>query len=239
MTEALYLTDAYLKEFDATVSRVDGDANAVILDRTAFYPGGGGQQPDAGELIIEGQTYKVTGAKKSGGDILHILEGGSLPVVGASVIGKLDWDRRYKAMRTHTAMHILCGTIWRDFQVSVTGGNMEWLTARMDFEFGDLTRETIAEIEAKINAEVANARDVKARILPRAEAFEIPDLIRTKINLLPEGIQEVRVVEIVGLDLQADGGTHVQNTAEVGTIHITDYQSKGKANKRLYIAIDA
>jgi misacylated tRNA(Ala) deacylase len=154
------------------------------------------------------------------------------------VTGELDWERRYKAMRTHTAMHILCGVIWRDYQVSVTGGNMALLSARMDFEFDELSRETIDQINEKINAEVANGRKVTARILPREEAFQIPDLIRTKINLLPEAIREVRVVEIEGLDLQADGGTHVKNTSEVGTIRITGYKSKGSANKRLYVELD-
>jgi len=189
-------------------------------------------------LLIDGQSYAVKRAKKQGGDIVHILEGESLPAVGLTVTGKIDWERRYKAMRTHTAMHILCGCIWRDYQVSVTGGNMELLEGRMDFEFSELDRDTIATIEATINQEVSNSHDVEVRSLPREEAFQIPDLIRTKINLLPEGIQEVRIVEIVGLDLQADGGTHVHNTSEVGHIRITDYKSKGSANKRLYIEID-
>ena len=238
MTDALYTTDAYLNEFTATVTVVTVDEKSIVLNQTAFYPGGGGQLPDTGELILNGQVYAVKRAKKQGGDIAHYIDGDLLPEVGVQVTGKLDWDRRYKAMRTHTAMHILCGCIWRDFQVSVTGGNMELLEGRMDFEFSELDRDTIAKIEETINQEVANARDVQARSLPREEAFQIPDLIRTKINLLPEGIQEVRVVEIMGLDLQADGGTHVNNTSEVGTIHITDYKSKGSANKRLYIKID-
>ena len=238
MTEALYTTDSYLKEFTASITAVNSDDKSVTLDRTAFYPGGGGQLPDAGELIVDGNTYTVKRAKKQGNDILHFVEGDSLPDVGLTVTGKIDWERRYKAMRTHTAMHILCGSIWRDYQVSVTGGNMELLEGRMDFEFSELDRDTIAKIEEAINQEVSNSRDVEVRILPRKEAFQIPDLIRTKINLLPEGIQEVRVVEILGLDLQADGGTHVNNTSEVGQIHITDYKSKGSANKRLYIKID-
>jgi misacylated tRNA(Ala) deacylase len=238
MTEALYTTDSYLKEFTAIITAVNPDDNSVTLDRTAFYPGGGGQLPDQGQLLIDGQSYAVKRAKKQGGDIVHILEGESLPAVGLTVTGKIDWERRYKAMRTHTAMHILCGCIWRDYQVSVTGGNMELLEGRMDFEFSELDRDTIATIEATINQEVSNSHDVEVRSLPREEAFQIPDLIRTKINLLPEGIQEVRIVEIVGLDLQADGGTHVHNTSEVGHIRITDYKSKGSANKRLYIEID-
>lgn len=237
-THALYLTDAYLRDFTATVIAIDRHDRSLILDRTAFYPGGGGQQADNGELVVNDVTFSVTRAKKSGDKIIHILTSDDLPSVGDIVTGKVNWDRRYKAMRTHTAMHILCGVIWRDYQVSVTGGNMDLLSARMDFEFEDLSRETIDDIEAKINAEVVNARDVQVQILPRAQAFQIPDLIRTKINLLPESIQEVRVVEIVGLDLQADGGTHVGNTSEVGTIRITGYKSKGSANKRLYVELD-
>lgn len=237
MTEALYQLDAYLREFDATVIALDSESGAVILDKTAFYPGGGGQQPDAGELVAGGVHYKVTHAKKSGDDILHFIEGDTRPEIGTSVHCILDWERRYAAMRTHTAMHILCGTIWKKFGVSVTGGNMELLKGRMDFEFGELTRDTIAEVETDINGEIAASRPIRAAILPRDEAFQIPDLIRTKINLLPPQIQEVRTIEIVGLDLQADGGTHVNNTSEVGHIRITDYQSKGKANKRLYIEI--
>jgi misacylated tRNA(Ala) deacylase len=237
MTELLYTTDAYLKEFQATVTAVDAEARIVILDRTAFYPGGGGQLPDAGELVADGQVYSVSKAKKEGAEVLHFVEGGALPSVGDQVTGRLDWDRRYAAMRTHTAMHILCGVVWRDYKVSVTGGNMELLAGRMDFEFDQLTQDTIAEIEGKINAEVAADRPTKVNILPREEAFQIPDLIRTKINLLPEGITEVRTVEIEGLDLQADGGTHVSRTSEVGAIKIVKYQSKGGANKRLYIEI--
>src|SRR3990172_3149886 len=174
MTEPLYHTDAYLKEFDAVVTAVEG--NAVALDRTGFYPGGGGQPNDL-------------------------------------------------------------GVISSDYGASVTGGNMEPLKGRMDFEFETMRQEFVKEIEVKINVEVAAARPIKVKILPRAEAFQIPDLIRTKINLLPEGIAEVRTVEIVGLDLQADGGTHVANTSEVGQIKVVDYKSKGKINKRIEIEV--
>ncbi len=157
--------------------------------------------------------------------------------VGSPATGELDWERRYKLMRTHTAMHILCGVVWRDYGASVTGGNMDPGKSRMDFEFESLSRELISEIEAKCNIEVAAARPTRTQILPREEAFQIPDLIRTKINLLPKGIEEVRTVELVGLDLQADGGTHVHNTSEVGTIKIVDYKSKGAINKRIYIEL--
>ena len=162
----------------------------------------------------------------------------TLPARGQQVIGRIDWQRRYALMRTHTALHILCGVVWRDYGAQVTGGNMDPLEGRMDFEFATLRADLVGEIEAKCNAEIAASRDVRVRILPRAEAFQIPDLIRTKINLLPEGIAEIRTVEIVGLDLQADGGTHVANTLEVGRIRVTDYKSKGAINKRIYIAIE-
>jgi misacylated tRNA(Ala) deacylase len=235
MTELLYQIDSYLREFDAVVSEVDAEKHGVKLDRTAFYPGGGGQPSDAGELIAGDARYRVKSVEKGN---LHIIEGGDLPKVGDHVRGLVDWERRYKLMRTHTAMHILCGVVWRDYGASVTGGNMEPLSGRMDFEFERLQKELVGEIEAKINAEVEAARDLRVKILPREEAFRIPDLIRTKINLLPEGIPEVRTVEIVGLDLQADGGTHVANTREVGNIRIADYKSKGGINKRIYIELD-
>lgn len=234
MTELLYQTDSYLKEFDAVVTGIDEEKHGVLLDRTAFYPGGGGQPNDIGELVAGEQVYKV--GKVERGNV-HIIENAALPEIGTSVHGVLDWTLRYKLMRTHTAMHILCGVVWRDYGASVTGGNMEPLQGRMDFEFERMQKELVAEIEQKINAEVAAKREVRVKILPRAEAFAIPDLIRTKINLLPEGIAEVRTVEIVGLDLQADGGTHVANTREVGTLRITDYKSKGGINKRIYLEI--
>ncbi len=235
MTELLYQIDSYLREFTATVTAVDAEARAVYLDRTAFYPGGGGQPSDAGVLQAQGTPYRVKEVRKGNA---HIIDGAALPVVGDSVIGVLDWERRYQLMRTHTAMHILCGVVWRDYSAAVTGGNMEPLAGRMDFEFERLPPDVIADIEQKINVEIAAARDVRVKILPRDEAFQIPDLIRTKINLLPEGITEVRTVEIVGLDLQADGGTHVANTREVGHMRVTDYKSKGGINKRLYVAIE-
>lgn len=235
MIELLYQTDSYLKEFDAVVTGIDAEKHSILLDRTAFYPGGGGQPNDVGELDAGGQVYKIEKVERGN---IHVIDNAALPEVGTSVRGFLDWERRYKLMRTHTAMHILCGVVWRDYGASVTGGNMEPLEGRMDFEFERLQKELVTEIEEKINAEIAAARDLRVKILPRAEAFAIPDLIRTKINLLPEGISEVRTVEIVGLDLQADGGTHVANTREVGHIRITDYKSKGGINKRIYVQIE-
>ncbi|MBE2182588.1 MAG: alanyl-tRNA editing protein [Anaerolineae bacterium] len=235
MTELIYHIDSLIQEFDAVVTDVIPEQHEVKLDRTAFYPGGGGQPNDVGTLIHNGQTVQVIKVERGN---LHILQAETMPEVGAQIHGVLDWDRRYKLMRTHTALHVLCGVVWRDYGASVTGGNMEPLSARMDFEFERLEKDLVQEIEAKINAEISAARPIRVAILPREEAFQIPDLIRTKINLLPEGIAEVRTVEIVGLDLQADGGTHVANTSEVGHIRIADYKSKGGINKRLYIEIE-
>lgn len=239
MTDLLCHTDSYLKTFTAKVVAVNEETRSIILDRTAFYPGGGGQLCDTGILKIGGADYPVVKVKKSPEGIAHeIGEGYVLPAVGTEVTGEIDWDRRYKLMRTHTAMHILCGVVFRDFGAQVTGGDMEPLSGRMDFEFENLSKDLVGVIEEAVNKEVAAARDVRVKILPREEAFQIPDLIRTKINLLPPGIPEVRTIEIVGLDLQADGGTHVANTREVGRMRITDYKSKGKINKRIYVELD-
>ena len=232
MTELLYQTDSYQREFDAMITAVNPDEHAVILDRTAFYPGGGGQPSDAGML----GSFPVVKVRKEGDQVLHILEG-ALPEVGAAVHGTIDWTRRYALMRTHTAMHVLCGVVFRDYGALVTGGDMEPLRGRMDFEFEHLQKELVSVIESAVNREIQSGRDVRIAILPREQAFQIPDLIRTKVNLLPAGISEVRTVEIVGLDLQADGGTHVKNTAEVGKIRVVDYKSKGAINKRLYIEV--
>ncbi len=239
MTKLLYQTNSYLKEFSAKVVRVMADTHAILLDQTAFYPGGGGQVYDKGIIEFDGVKAILKRAKYSPDGILHILEEGEpIPEDRSEVTGTIDWDRRYEVMRTHTAMHILCGTIFRDYRALVTGGDMEPLKGRMDFEFENLTKDLVAVIESAVNKEVAAARDVRVAIHSREEAFKIPDLIRTKINLLPQHIKEVRTVEIVGLDLQADGGTHVNNTSEVSTIHITDYKSKGRINKRLYIELE-
>ncbi|GAB4550133.1 MAG: alanyl-tRNA editing protein [Anaerolineae bacterium] len=238
MPELIYQTDSYVHEFEATVTAVDSALHAVMLSRTAFYPGGGGQPCDFGTLTVNGTAYRVGKVQKIGTEIAHILEGDvSLPEVGTQALGALDWERRYQLMRTHTAMHILSAVIFRDYGAQVTGGNMEPLEGRMDFEFETLQGDFVREVEVAINREVAAAREVSVNLLPREEAFQIPDLIRTKINLLPEGITEVRTVAISGLDLQADGGTHVANTSEVGTIKVTDYKSKGKINKRIYIRL--
>ena len=226
MTDWLYQTDSYLQTFDAAVIALDEENHGVVLDRTAVYPGGGGQPADHGTLSLDNAVFSVSRACKVGDQIVHLIEGDSpLPAVGSRLRGQIDWQHRYRLMRTHTAMHILCGVVFRDYGASVTGGNMEPLKGRMDFEFETMRKELVAAIEEAINTEVANARAVRVDSLPREEAFRIPDLIRTKINLLPEGIQEVRIVEIVGLDLQADGGTHVRNTSEVGRIRVANYES--------------
>jgi misacylated tRNA(Ala) deacylase len=238
MTQALYHEDSYLKEFEATIIAVDEENHGLILDRTAFFPGGGGQPADSGTLLIGNQEFNIKRAKNIKGETVHLLDKDiALPEAGKQVTGHIDWELRYKIMRTHTAMHILCGVIFRDYGASVTGGNMEPLKGRMDFEFETMQKELVEEINAAINAEVDNARTVSWRQLPREEAFQIPDLIRTKINLLPKFIQEVRVVEIEGLDVQADGGTHVKNTSEVGQIRVADYKSKGAINKRIYVEL--
>jgi misacylated tRNA(Ala) deacylase len=239
MTLALYHNDSYIQEFSACVISINSDEYGIVLDQTAFYPGGGGQPNDTGQLFTPDQTISVVKVKKIETQIVHILDKVvHLPEVGQEVIGVVDWDRRYSLMRTHTAMHILCGVIFRDYGAQVTGGDMDPLNGRMDFEFETMHKELVAEIEEAVNKEVSLNRKVRTAILPRDEAFQIPDIIRTNINLLPAGIKEVRTVEIVGLDLQADGGTHVKSTSEVGRIRVTDYKSKGKINKRIYIELD-
>lgn len=239
MTTLLYQTDSYLKEFSATVVSADAATHAVVLDQSAFYPGGGGQPCDFGTLTVAGVTHHVEKVKKQGDDVLHFLGGTEpLPAPGSAVSGSLDWERRYQLMRTHSALHILCGTVFRDYGAKVTGGDMDALKGRMDFEFENMRGDLVKAIEAATNFEVQQGREIRVKILPREEAFQIPDLIRTKINLLPEGILQVRTVEIVGLDLQADGGTHVKNTAEVGRIKVADYKSKGAINKRIYIEVE-
>jgi misacylated tRNA(Ala) deacylase len=239
MTELTYQTDAYLKEFSATIQTVDAQTRAVVLDRSAFYPGGGGQPCDFGTLEVAGVSYPVEKVKKQGDDVLHFLGGSAdLPAPGSTANGTLDWTRRHNLMRTHTALHILCGTVFRDYGAKVTGGDMDPLKGRMDFEFETMRGELVRDIEAAVNLEIGQAREIRVKILPREEAFQIPDLIRTKINLLPEGIMQVRIVELVGLDLQADGGTHVMNTSEVGKVKVIDYKSKGAINKRIYIEIE-
>ena len=240
MTELLFLNDAYVSEFDAVVTAVTDDGG-VVLDRTAFYIGGGGQPCDVGTLTdtATGAQYQVTRAARAGGQIVHTIEGDAGPAVGAALHGAIDWERRYLLMRTHTALHILCGVVWRDYGALVTGGDMRPGTARMDFELENMSAEFAEEVEARINAEVTEARVIDVGSMSRGEADAHPDLIRTKINLLPSAITEVRTIDITGLDLQADGGTHVHNTREVGRINVVGHESKGRINKRLRIALAA
>jgi misacylated tRNA(Ala) deacylase len=235
MTELLYHRDSYLRSFEAQVRAVDGER--LVLDRTAFYATGGGQPHDVGWLLVDGRQHApVTEVRREGASVWHTAPGHRLHV-GARLTGEIDWERRYGLMRTHTALHVLCGVIWRDCGVPVTGGNMEPLRARMDFELAQMRSDFVQKVEDAVNEEIRAGRPIEVRVLPRAEAQRIPDLVRTKIDLLPPDIAELRTVNIVGLDLQADGGTHVANTREVGVVHVVDYKSKGKANKRLVIEV--
>jgi misacylated tRNA(Ala) deacylase len=234
-TELLYLRDAYMTTANASVTAVDGDR--VTLDRTVLYPTGGGQPHDTGILRWEGGEASVVGVRKEGDSVWHTVEGG-VPEVGAEVSVSVDWDRRHRLMRTHTALHVLCGVIWNEWGVPVTGGNMEPLSARMDFEFDPLPEGFGARVEELVNAEIAAARPIEVSFLPRAEAVLDEALIRTKVNLVPESVAEVRVVDIVGLDKQADGGTHVRSTSEVGRVRVVKTESKGKGNKRVRIAVE-
>jgi len=230
MTDLLYLDDAYLRSFAGTV--VDVGENQVALDRTAFYPTGGGQPHDTGVL----GGLPVTGVRKEGDLVWHAVEGDS-PSSGSEVSGEVDWDRRHALMRTHTALHVLCGVIWNEWGKAVTGGNMEPLSARMDFEFDPLPEGFGPRVEELVNAELAADRSIKISYLPRDEALADDDLIRTKVNLIPESVREIRVVDIVGLDKQADGGTHVASTGEVGRIRVVKTESKGKGNKRIRLEV--
>jgi misacylated tRNA(Ala) deacylase len=229
-TELLYLRDAELRAFTATV--VDASDDGVVLDRTAFYVTGGGQPHDTGRL---GDAAVVDVVKRDG-EVWHVLEG-SVPPVGAAVEGTIDWDRRHALMRTHTALHVLCGVIWNEWGTAVTGGNMEPLSARMDFEFDPLPEGFGEAVERLVNAELAAARPIEVTFLPRDTAVMDEDLIRTKVSLIPESVPEIRVVDIVGLDKQADGGTHVASTGVVGRLRVVKTESKGKGNKRIRIEV--
>ena len=233
-TELLYLTDAYLRSFTAQVVDVDAEGRRVALERTAFYPTGGGQPHDTGTLT----GVSVVDVRKDGDLVWHTLDGDvDLPAVGDDVEGEVDWERRHALMRTHTALHVLCGVIWNEWGKAVTGGNMEPLSARMDFEFDPLPEGFGPRVEELVNAELAADRTIEVSFLPRDTALADEDLIRTKVNLIPESVREIRVVDIVGLDKQADGGTHVHSTAEIGRFEVVKTESKGKGNKRLRVRI--
>jgi misacylated tRNA(Ala) deacylase len=230
VTDLLYLRDAYVREFDATVTAVD--EHRVALAATAFYPTGGGQPHDTGTL----DGTPVVDVRKEGDAVWHTLDG-AVPAVGALVHGVVYWERRHQLMRTHAAMHVLCGVIWNEWGKAVTGGNMEPLEARMDFEFDPLPEGFAARVEDLVNAEIAADRAIEVSFLPRGTALADADLIRTKVNLVPESVAEIRVVDIVGLDKQADGGTHVRSTGEIGRFEVVKTESKGKGNKRLRIRV--
>jgi len=232
-TDLLYLRDAYLTEFDAVV--VDVREGGVALDRTAFYPTGGGQANDTGVLA----GLAVTDVRKEGDLVWHTVDAatGALPAAGSTVHGVIDWSRRHELMRTHTALHVLCGVIWNEWRVPVTGGNMEPLSARMDFEFDPLPEGFGPRVEQLVNDELAADRPIEVSFLPRSTAVMDEDLIRTKVSMIPESVPEIRVVDIVGLDKQADGGTHVRSTGEVGRIRVVKLENKGKGNKRVRLEV--
>jgi misacylated tRNA(Ala) deacylase len=236
-TDRIYSTDAYARTMEATIVRVDADDRRVLLDRTVFYPGGGGQPHDLGTLRIGDDHLAVVRVAQDADGVWHWLEGG-LPSEGAQVTGQLDWDRRYALMRTHTALHALCGVVWNRFHSPVTGGNMEPGEGRLDFDIPDWSADDLPVIEAELNAELAKRRSVEVSFLPRSAADEDPSLIRTKVNLLPPTIEEVRVIDIVGLDRQADGGTHVGQTDEVGGISIPKAENKGRGFRRIRVRLD-
>jgi misacylated tRNA(Ala) deacylase len=233
-TDLLHLRDAYLVTFDANVIERDDEGRRLALDRTAFYPTGGGQPHDTGELA----GLPVEDVRKEGDLVWHTVGGlDPLPAAGAHVHGTVDWDRRHALMRTHTALHVLCGVIWNEWRVPVTGGNMEPLAARMDFEFDPLPEGFGPRVEELVNAEIEADRPIEVSFLPRSVAVGDADLIRTKVNMIPESVPEIRVVDIVGLDKQADGGTHVRSTGEVGRIRVVKTESKGKGNKRIRLEV--
>lgn len=237
-TEALYSTDAYLRTFEAVVVDVDAGQHRVALNRTAFYPGGGGQPHDTGDLAWDGGRAAVARVAPEAGVVWHWLaEGAPLPGPRAEVEGALDWERRHALMRTHTALHILCGVIWADYGVAVTGGNMKPGEGRLDFELDAMSAELGQWAERRVNEEIERARAILVDFVERGDADQDPALIRTKANLIPAAINPLRVIDIVGLDKQADGGTHVATTAEVGGVRVTKTESKGKANKRIRLEL--
>lgn len=238
LASELFATDAYVCDFEATVAEVDAETGRVCLDRTAFYPGGGGQPCDLGTLSLGDAEAAVTGVRREGGRIWHAVDAAELPAVGTPVFGRVDWTRRHQLMRTHTALHILCGVIWADYGIPVTGGNMEPLKGRLDFPFEAMSADLGAAVERRINEEIARAHDIVVDFVPRAAADADPALIRTAANLIPREIDPLRVIDIVGLDRQADGGTHVLSTAEVGSVRVSGTESKGRGNKRIRIEVE-
>jgi len=235
-TQRLDLVDPTLREWECTVVHSSPD-DGIVLDRSAFYPGGGGQPPDHGTLLWQGVQTRIVGTRK--GDDLYLLpaEGDPLPPVGTAVTGAVEDARRTLLMRTHSGLHVLCGVVFRDFGALVTGGNMEPGEARMDFNLPEVPPDFKAKLEESVNTEVTTDRAVAVKVLPRADALALPDIIRTQSNLIPADEQEIRIVDIVGLDVQADGGTHVASTRQIGRIQVVKVESKGKANRRVRVRI--
>lgn len=236
MSEKIYSTDSYARQMDAVVREVNRDDGRVLLDRTVFYPGGGGQPPDIGALWVGDDRIDVVRVSADASGVWHWLER-DLPAVGTGLRGEIDWDHRYLLMRTHTAMHALCGVVWERFQSPVTGGNMTPGEGRLDFDLPNWDAAHKFPMEEELNAHLASALAVEVAFLPREEADLDPSLIRTKVSLLPPGLREVRVIDIVGLDRQADGGTHVHRTDEVGSVDIVKVESKGKGFRRIRLAL--
>jgi misacylated tRNA(Ala) deacylase len=234
-TSRLELADATLREWDATV--LDATDEGVVLDRSAFYPGGGGQPPDHGVLLWGGVESRVVGVRRGDDLLLQLAEDSPVPAAGTTVRGAVEDERRTALMRTHSALHLLAGVVFREYGALVTGGNMEPLTGRLDFELPEIPPDFKERIAAACAEEVANDRKIVVKTLPREEAFQIPDIIRTATNLLPPELTEVRIVDIVGLDAQADGGTHVASTRSIGAIDLVKVESKGRANRRLRVAL--
>jgi len=234
-TDRIYMRDSQIRQFDAVVVDIDPEGR-VALDASAFYPTGGGQPHDTGTISWDGHAAEVTDVTGHGPVVWHTIDSPP-PVVGTAVSCELNWERRHQLMRTHTALHILCGVIWNEWGKPVTGGNMEPLAARMDFQFDPLPEGFAVRVTELVNAEIAADRPIEVSFLPRDTAVLDEDLIRTKVNLIPDTVTEIRVLDIVGLDKQADGGTHVLSTGEVGRFEVVKTQSKGKGNKRLRIQL--
>ncbi|MCG5455983.1 alanyl-tRNA editing protein [Micromonospora sp. PSH03] len=235
-THRLDLADPTLREWTCTVLHSDAE-QGIVLDRSAFYPGGGGQPPDHGVLLWQGVQTRIVGTRKGDDPYLIPAEGDPLPPVGTEVVGAVEDERRTRLMRTHSGLHVLCGVVFRDFGALVTGNSMEPGEARMDFNLPEVPPDFKSRIEELVNAEVAADRSVATRVLPRTEALALPDIIRTQSNLIPPDEQEVRIVDIVGLDVQADGGTHVASTAQIGKVQVVKVESKGRANRRVRVRL--
>jgi misacylated tRNA(Ala) deacylase len=239
-TELLYYTDSYLREFESDVVAVNDDAQAIALRATAFFPTGGGQPHDLGTLAVDGAVVDVVDvAKDKEGCVWHtVADAAVLPPIGAGARGEINWERRHLLMRIHSAQHVLNGVIWKEYGAHVTGAGMTPGEGRLDFELPSMSQEFARDIEAKVNEQIARDLEVRVLFLPRSEADRDPSLMRLKANLIPRSVDPLRVVDIVGLDRQADGGTHVRSTREIGRVRVLEAKSKGKANKRIRIAVE-